>query len=73
MSDAPEIIGRLCLHPRRGDRLCVVRDGVVLVSFAADQDRAAVAAMLAERGFTLDGNGTVTRATPIGHDAARGT
>jgi hypothetical protein len=65
MSPAAEIIGRLALHPRRGDRLCVVRDGVVLASFAADQDRAAVAAMLAERGFALAADGTVSRAIPL--------
>ena len=62
----PGLIGRFALHPRRQDRLCVVSDSVVLVSFAADQDRSAVAGALADQGFALGADGTVTRAAPIG-------
>jgi hypothetical protein len=60
MGDAPEIIGRLALHPRRQDCLCVISGRHVLVSFAADQDRAAVAALLQAQGYAVHSDCTVT-------------
>jgi hypothetical protein len=56
------IIGKLGLHPRRRDRLCVLSlDGKTAVaSFAFDQGRDEVAALLARGGYTLHNDDTVS-------------
>lgn len=58
------VIGRIGLHPRRGDRLCVLSGAEVLVSFPADDDRIAVVTSLRGQGFTVGRDGVVI-APPI--------
>lgn len=65
-AQAPEIVGRLALHPRRGDRLCVLNGQRILASFAFDQDQAAVTALLRAEGYAVQPDLTVTRIIPIG-------
>ena len=65
MTGSPEIIGRIGLHPRRLDRLCVLRGRHILASFGRDQDRAAVTAILCGQGYAVRSDLTVV-ATPIG-------
>jgi hypothetical protein len=60
------LVGRLALHPRRQDRLCVVDGTRVVHSFASDQDRAAVTALLIGQGYAVQSDLTVTAACAAG-------
>jgi hypothetical protein len=55
-----QVIGTLGLHPRRRDRIAIIRDSVATNSFGADQGWADVVALLAEHGCDVDASGVVT-------------
>lgn len=58
------IIATLAPHPRRPERLALVKpNGIVVNSFAADATREEIAAALARQGFTLRDDDTVTQDT----------
>jgi hypothetical protein len=60
---AADAIGFVAPHPRRGDRLALFHpSGELSNSFAVDEDREAVAAILARNGLRLAPDGTVFRA-----------